>query len=224
MPELQIIGGPQSNFVWVTRIACAEKGVPCSVVAVMPHTPEVDAIHPYGKIPAMRHGDFTLCESKAICTYIDRAFDGPRLIPADPKLAAQTEQWISIVNTAVDPGCVRRYLGAYVFPRTPDGSPDRPVIDAALPDVQRHLDVLNAAVAGGHLVGSAFTLADANLIPILYYLRMAPESGAMIARSPALDGYLKRHLARPSVRDTVPPPFPAGTPAHRLTSGALQTA
>ena len=27
------------------------------------HTPEVDAIHPFGKIPAMRHGDVTLFES-----------------------------------------------------------------------------------------------------------------------------------------------------------------
>ena len=41
------------------------------------HTPEIDAIHPFGKMPVLRHGDFTLCESKAIATYLDRAFDGP---------------------------------------------------------------------------------------------------------------------------------------------------
>ena len=62
MPELQIIGAPQSNYVWVTRIACIEKGVPYTLVPVMPHSPEVDAIHPFGKIPVMRHGDITLCE------------------------------------------------------------------------------------------------------------------------------------------------------------------
>ncbi len=28
MPELQIIGAPQSNYVCVVRIACLEKGVP----------------------------------------------------------------------------------------------------------------------------------------------------------------------------------------------------
>jgi glutathione S-transferase len=67
MAELQIIGGPASNFVWMCRIACIEKGVPYSVVSVMPHTPEVDAIHPLGKIPAICHGDVTLCESRAIC-------------------------------------------------------------------------------------------------------------------------------------------------------------
>ena len=74
MPELQIIGGPQSNYVRVARIASAEKGVPYTLIPVMPHTPEVDAIHPFGKIPVMRHGDVTLGESRAICFYIDHAF------------------------------------------------------------------------------------------------------------------------------------------------------
>src|SRR5271169_4317490 len=112
MPELQIIGGPASNFVWVCRIVCAEKGVPYSLVSVMPHTPEVDAIHPLGKIPAMRHGDVTLCESRAICFYIDRVFPGPALTPADAVTAARVEQWVSIVNTSVDPVFLRQYFGA----------------------------------------------------------------------------------------------------------------
>ncbi|MGA9728767.1 MAG: glutathione S-transferase family protein, partial [Methylocella sp.] len=36
-----------------------------------PHSPEVNAIHPLGKVPAMRHGQFQLFESKAIVTYAD---------------------------------------------------------------------------------------------------------------------------------------------------------
>ena len=28
MPALQIIGLPQSNYVWVVRMVCEEKGVP----------------------------------------------------------------------------------------------------------------------------------------------------------------------------------------------------
>ena len=60
MSELQIIGVPQSNYVWVTRIACHEKGVSYRLLPVFPHTAEVDAVHPLGKIPALRHGDVTL--------------------------------------------------------------------------------------------------------------------------------------------------------------------
>ena len=62
MPALEILGLPQSNYVWAVRMVCAEKGVPYELKAERPHTPAIDAIHPFGKMPAMRHGDVTLCE------------------------------------------------------------------------------------------------------------------------------------------------------------------
>lgn len=209
MPELQIIGAPQSNYVWVTRIACAEKGVPYTLVSVRPHTPEVDAIHPFGKIPVMRHGDMTLCESRAICFYIDHAFAGPPLAPRDPVGGAQAEQWISLVNTTIDPLLVRQYLAAYFFPGTPDGKPNRIVIDAALPKMEEHFAVLDRGVAEtGHLVGEAFTLADMNLLPILFYVDKLPESRAMLRHAKNLDAYYTRHFERASVKAASPPPFP----------------
>src|SRR6516165_4747186 len=164
MAELQIIGAPQSNYVCVTRIACREKGVPYTLVPARPHSPEVDAIHPFGKIPVMRHGGVTLSESRAICYYIDHRFDGPPLVPRDPILGARTEEWISLVNTHIDPLLVRQYLRAHFFPNTPDGSPDRAAIDGALPKMEEQFTLLDRAVGGtGHLVGDSFTLADINL-------------------------------------------------------------
>lgn len=209
MPELQIIGVPQSNYVWAARIACAEKGVGYQLLPERPHTPAVDAIHPFGKIPVMRHGDVTLCESRAIAFYIDHAFAGPPLAPREPVAGAQTEAWISLVNTTIDPLLVRRYLLSYFFPGTPDGRPDRRRIDQLLPDMEAHFAVLGRAVAGtGHLVGDIFTLADINLLPILFYLDKAPESREMLRGSAHLDAYFRRHLERASVSDTIPPPFP----------------
>jgi glutathione S-transferase len=209
MPELQIIGAPQSNYVCVTRIACLEKGVPYTLVPARPHTPEVDAIHPFGKIPVMRHGDVTLSESRAICYYIDHAFDGPPLAPRDPLHGAQTEEWLSLVNTQIDPLLVRQYLLAYFFPKTPDISPDRAAIDALLPEMEQHFGLLDRAVARtGFLVGNGFTLADINLLPILFYMNKMPESGAMLRRATNLDAYYRRHMARPSAREAAPPPFP----------------
>ena len=208
MSELQIFGAPQSNYVWVTRIVCEEKGVPYTLSAVLPHTADVDAIHPFGKIPAVRHGAVALAESRAICAYIDRAFPGPSLVPADPLAAVRTEQWLSIVNTHVDPVLVRQYFGAYIFPRTPDGSPDRTRIDGALENMERQFSVLDNAVASnGGLVDDSFTLADANLLPILYYMSKMPESSAMLDRAKSLKAYYERHMQRPSVVATVPPPF-----------------
>jgi glutathione S-transferase len=209
MPEIELIGAPQSNYVWVCRIACEEKGVPYTLTPAMPHTPPVQAANPTGKIPAMRHGDLALGESKAICSYVDRAFPGPALIPADPAAAAEVEQWVSIVNTSVDPVCVRQYLRGYFFPGTADGSPDRATIEAALPVMEKLIGMLDRAVAPTmHLAAGAFTLADINLIPILHYLSKMPESAAMLGRARALPAYLDRHLARPGVARTIPPPLP----------------
>jgi glutathione S-transferase len=209
MSELQIIGVPQSNYVWVTRIACHEKGVPYTLLPVFPHTPEVDAIHPLGKIPALRHGDITLSESRAICFYIDHAFDGPPLAPRFPVEGAQTEQWISIVNTHFDALVARPYVGAYFFPGTPDGRPNRPIIETALPKLEAQFAMLDRAVARtGHLVGNSFTLADMNLLPMLFYLHHLPESSAMVRKNTNLEEYYERHMARPTVKDGLPPPFP----------------
>ena len=212
MPELQIIGAPQSNYVWATRIACHEKGVPYHLVPAIPHSPEVDAIHPFGKIPVMRHGDVTLSESRAISFYIDHAFAGPPLAPRDPAEGARVEHWISLVNTHIDPLLVRRYLVAYFFPGTSDGGPDRKKIDAVLPKMEAHFAVLDRGVAKtGHLVGDGFTLADINLLPILFYLDKLPESRAMLRRAARLAAYYQRHMARASVQQTSPPPFPGRT-------------
>jgi glutathione S-transferase len=209
MSDLQIIGAPASNFVWTTRIACIEKGVPYTLVPTLPQTPEVLAIHPFGKIPVARHGAVTLCESRAICLYIERAFPGPALVPADPTAAALVEQWISLINTHIDPTMLRRYLRAYFFPDTADGSPDRKTIEAALPDMRAQFAVLDAAVsATGYLAGSSFTLADIDLLPILFYMNKMPESRAMLAQAKHLKAYFDRHMERPSVKQTYPEALP----------------
>jgi glutathione S-transferase len=207
MPTLEVIGAPQSNFVRTVRIACVEKSVPYALNAIGPHTPEVDAINPFGKIPVMRHGDVALSETKAICTYIDLAFDGPPLIPRDPVGAAKTEQWISMVTTGFDLVFVRQYLVAYVFSGLPDGAPDRARIDAALPRMREMFGTLDRELGRrAYLAGAAFTLADMFLLPIVHYLNMTPESSEMLKASPNVMAWFQRVSARPSAIETVVPP------------------
>ncbi len=205
MAELEIIGGSPSNFVWVTRVFCAEKGVPYKHVQAMPHTPEVDTIHPFGKVPVMRHGDVTLCKSRAICRYIDSVFDGPSLMPRDPVTAAQVEQWVSIVCTTLDPLWIRQYYAAYVLTARAGREPDRARIDETIPKMAPQFEIMDRAVTRtGHLVGNSFTLADAYLTPILFYMNAVPESRALLAQSPHLVAYLDRQLSRKSVQEAKP--------------------
>ena len=209
MSKPEIIGSAQSSYTRVVRMVCEEKGIDYTLTDVLLGAPEIFAIHPFGRMPVLRHGDFTLCESKAIATYLDRAFPGPALTPADPQLAARVEQWVSLVNTAMDPMLVRTYLLAYAFPRTADGKPDRAAIEAILPKVRQQLALLDKAVSGtGYVVGDGMTLADMFVLPMLHYLKLLPESGQMLAPSTSLGRYLETHAARPSYIRTIPPPGP----------------
>lgn len=209
MASVEIFGIAPSTYTRVIRMACEEKGIPYELKPTMPHTAEALAIHPFGKIPVLRHGDFTLCESKAIATYLDREFDGPALFPRDTKSLALAEEWISLVNTVIDQALIRTYLFAYVFPKTEDGTPDRPKIDAVAPTVREHIALLDKAVAKtGHLAGAQYSFADINLMAILAYVRQFPEGGDAIAKATHLAAYYERHAARPAFKNTVPPPPP----------------
>jgi glutathione S-transferase len=209
MLKPEIIGSSRSTYTRVVRMVCEEKGIEYVLSEVELGAPEVFAIHPFGKMPVMRHGDVELFESKAIATYLDRRFPGPPVFPSDPLLAAQTEQWVSLVNTVIDRTAIRTYLLAYAAPKTADGKPDRQAIDAVTPALREQMGVLDKAVAGtGYLVDDQFTFADINLMPILYYMRLVPEGAEALGRAGHLASYYDRHAERPSFKSTIPPTGP----------------
>jgi glutathione S-transferase len=210
MAKPEIIGSARSTYTRVVRMVCEEKGVDHTLTEVALGAPELAAIHPFGKMPVLRHGEVALFESKAIACYLDRVFPAPFVVPKEPRLAALTEQWVSLVNTQIDRTIIRTYLYAYIAPGTPDGTPNRAAIEAVMPALRQQVDVLDRAVAEtGHLVGDRFTLADINLMPILHRLKIPPEGAAALAAARHLTAYYDRHSQRPSFLKTEPP---AGAP------------
>lgn len=214
MAELRIIGTPHSNFTSTCRIVCIEKGVPHVFDQRRPHSPEVDSINPFGLIPVMRHGDVQLFECRAICRYIDRVFEGPSIVPSDPEKEALTEQWVSAVTTSIDQLLMRRFLQRYTRPG-PDGTPDQAAISAALSDMSVKFSMLDHAVEKtGYLVGDEFTLADAYLVPILFFVTKLPNSAELLAQNSSLQNYWEKHRKRASIQDTSPLPDYEPTPAY----------
>jgi glutathione S-transferase len=211
MAAPEIIGSIRSTYTRVACMVCEEKGIEYVLTERPLHAPEIRAIHPFGKMPVLRHGDVELFESKAIATYLDRSFPAPFVFPSDPHLAALTEQWVSLVNTVIDRTLIRTYLFAYIAPKTADGAPDREAIAAVMPALREHIGVLDKAVAKtGHLVGEQFTFADINLLPILHRVGQAPEGAEALANATHLARYYDRHAARPSFTRTMPPAGPPG--------------
>jgi glutathione S-transferase len=207
----EIIGSIRSTYTRTACMVCEEKGIEYVLTELPLHAPEIRAIHPFGKMPVLRHGDVELFESKAIATYLDRSFPAPFVFPSELRLAALTEQWVSLVNTVIDPTFIRTYLYAYIAPKTADRTPDRSAIEAVMPAVREQIAVLDKAVAStGHLVGEQFTFADINLLPILYRLRQFPEGAEAVAAATHLARYYDQHATRPSFQRTIPPAGPPG--------------
>jgi len=91
-----------SPYAFTAFVALEEKGVSYAVKEVSLGDGEhQDAEYlrrsVTGRVPMLAHGDFSLAESSAIAEYIDEAFDGPRLFPAQPEERARARQvmaWI----------------------------------------------------------------------------------------------------------------------------------
>jgi len=206
MSKLQILGAPQSPLVWAARMAAVEKGIDAELVLAMPHSPEIKPYSPFGKMPAMRHGDVDLAESRAIIRYIDGLDARTPLIPADLAGGARVEQWVMHYHTEYVPLMLGRYIVQYLFPQ--NGVPDRAAIDAALPAMENAVATLERQLDGRDYLLGGFSVADLFYGPLLFYVSTLPEGGKMIADSPRVAAYLARMQARPSFKATFPPPLP----------------
>jgi glutathione S-transferase len=210
MSELILYGAPMSTYVRTARITCVEKDLAYSLQHQTIQEVRSDAhraLHPFGKMPAMRHGDLVLYETPAICRYIDAAFGGPPLQPEEPAAIGRIEQWISVVTSYVYDDLIRRCVLQYIFPQGPDGKPDRSSIDAASPDLERDLCVLdNAYGANDYIVGgSGPTLADLFIAPILAWFVKTPEGEVLMGRHANVRRALQVMQQRRSFRETEPP-------------------
>jgi glutathione S-transferase len=216
MTKPEVIGSSKSTYTRVVRMVCEEKGIEYTLTETAIFAPELVAFHPLGKMPALRHGDVCLFESKAIATYLDRVFEGPEIFPSTPLPASQTEQWVSFVNTEVDRTFIRTYLYEYLAALRDRRKPDRNVIDSVLPELHRQITILDTAVkTSGFLAADRFTFADINLMPILHRLAQAPEGKEALARAEHLSKYYEQHAQRTSFQRTSPP---EGPPRRAITS------
>ena len=80
-PVPTLFGDYRSSYLRAARIAFAEKGIACGLKTCAPHSPDILAHHPWGKMPALKVGEESLYETSAILRYVDEAYPGPALMP-----------------------------------------------------------------------------------------------------------------------------------------------
>lgn len=209
MATVTLHGPGFSTYVRSARLALEEKGVDYDLEEfnfIADGMPEAQLQrHPFGKVPALTHDDFVLYEVCAIGRYIDEAFEGPALQPADAQGRARMVQ----VGSIIDSYTYGPVLGTIVIQRLVvpmmGGTPDEGAIAEALPKAEKALSVLDGIVGqGSYLAGDALSLADLHLAPIYDYFSKTPEGETVLAGTAGLQRWWAGISERPSVQKTAP--------------------
>ena len=178
-----------------TRIACMAlrlKCVPYEPREVNPFdskNPQLGQphLHPFGRVPVLSDGGYTLFETSAITRYVDSAFDGPDLMPPSVRAQGRVHQVIAILDNYGYWPMVRQVFAHRVFRPLVGETPSEAEIAAGLSASLKVLETLNQIASEGLcLTGKALTLADCHLAPMLDYFLRAKEGEEIVAVYPAL--------------------------------------
>ena len=179
---------------WVLQ----ELGVPFEAVEIdlgagQHRSPEYLAINPFGRIPALVHGDLTLFESVAICLHLANTFPEGGLLPEPgSRERALHDQWLMFCTNELEQPLWRTHRHLRLHPVERRILAD---VWAARAEFAKATDVLAATLDGRqHLVGDRLTVAD---VVLGYTLGWSTWYG-LLADSPVLQRYLAGLLARPA--------------------------
>ena len=216
-------------------LALEEKGVAwdshyINMLTFDQHQPEYLAVNPQGTIPAMTHGDLVLTESTAIMEYVDEAFAGPALMPADPQDRWRVRWWMKFMDQWLGPSFSMIGWCTFVGPSLAHKSeaereamiariplPERRVAwrkamfaefsESELAESRRRIalgvGLLEEELGKREYVGSdQYSLADINIFNSTYMLPVGNADLCSPQLTPNIWRWLKVAYRRPAVRRT----------------------
>lgn len=194
-----VYGSSMSPFVRKVLAFASEKEIAfdLKVVGLSSDDPDFLSASPFGKIPALRDGDFTVSDSSAIIAYMDAVKPEPALIPAAPQARARATWFDEFADTILFACAGKMFLNRIVAPRFlgRDGD-DAIAAHAETEELPPLLDYLEAQIpASGFLVEDRLTLAD---IAVASPFANLEHCGADLGDRPALRAYVDAILKRPS--------------------------
>jgi len=198
-----------SVYVRIVRLVLAEKGLAYEQAEVNPFAADVPAdylaLHPFGRVPTLVHDGFALYETGAITRYVDRAFPGPGLQPADPKRLARMDQIVGVADSYAYWPLVRQVFVHDVVRPHLGTACDAAELEKGLAAAAKVLDALEALVAADPWVtGLDISLADLHLGAMVAYFAQSPRGAELLAARPRLAAWWRRLGARPSFAATEP--------------------
>ncbi len=141
--------------------------------------------HPHGKVPAISDDGVVVFESPAIALYLTDRFPRNRIGPliGDRERGAYLS-WLAYYTGVFEPAIMSKFLKTEVPRATAGWVP----VEEAMPAI------IKAVASGPYILGERFSAAD-----VLYATTFALfAQSPMLEKSPVIDDYVKRVLARPA--------------------------
>jgi len=196
---MELFGALFSPFVRKVAVVAAEKGLAFDMPPFSFADPCEDflAASPFRKIPAIKDGDYRLCDSTAICAYFDALAPDAPIYPVEARARGRAVWFEELADTIMVPTLGHAIFNRFVLPRFRGVAGDE---DAALAAIEKFNEVLSylegVTPSDGWLAGE-FSLGD---VAVASLLRTAEYIGAGLdrARFPAIAAWYDRVTARPA--------------------------
>jgi glutathione S-transferase len=174
-------------------MACVEKGIEYELVPVAYGSDEHGLLHPFRRMPILEIGGVTVFETLAATGYLDEAFEGPSLQPADPLGRVAMRTWMGVCGD---------YGFREVVRTVPRGRAATKEELATARIALARLESMAAGISGPFLAGPELSLADLYLAPqIANCGEKAPE---LLTPLTAIGAWFERIAERESFELTDP--------------------
>jgi glutathione S-transferase len=211
---LKIHGVPISVHTRKVIVVALTKGLEYEnlpVVPVIPGNPPANwrEISPTGKIPAITDGDFTLCDSAAICAYLERLHPSPPAYPSGAREFARALAYEQYAGTLFSEVVRPLFHETIVHPRIQNRPTDTARIQDVLTRVvPEQFGYLDGELRGDWLVADTPSVADyavaSNLVTYRYL-----GFDLYADRFPRLAAHFDRMLGLPALREALKRERPA---------------
>jgi len=178
----------------------AEKGLEAEHRPVAPQdaSPDFKLASPFGQIPAFSDDVVSLCDSAAICHYLERRYPDPPLFPADAGSYGRMVWFDQFADHFLGAAECKIVINLVVKPMRGEEADTRAANCAMQNELPPLLDYLEKQIDGPFLAGKNLSLADLAVASPFASLGVA---GFVLDtdRWPRLDAYVKAILSRASM-------------------------
>ena len=201
---VRIIGSFVSPYVRKVLACMNLKGLPYEVDPITPFygSDEFERLSPLRRIPVLVDGDFHISDSSVICAYLDEAYPGHRLFPAEPKDCARARWFEEFADSRLgDVFIWSLFYQKIVHPLVWGEPGDQGRIEKSLnEDIPAALDYLEAELPTDGFLFGDIGVAD---ISIASFFRNGAYAGFEpdVARWPRTASFVERTLGHPCFAD-----------------------